>query len=104
MAARGDETINHQLVNNQQSVSTNDATSSNQPPRTESTNNQHVSFVDDTTTLNTLSYQQTAVSLDNYYRSVAANRFHNSSGLLNYSSPYPVTNTYGANLPLYPAS
>ena len=65
MAATGDETINHQPVNNQQNVFTNVTTPSSQPSRTESTNNQHVSFVDETTTINTLSYQQAEASLDN---------------------------------------
>ena len=65
MAATGDETINHQLVKNQQSVSTNVTTPSSQPSRTESTNNQPLPFVDETTTINTLSYQQAEASLDN---------------------------------------
>ena len=101
MAAPGDETINYQPVNNQQSFSTNVTTPSSQPSRTESTNNLPVSFVDETSTINTLSYQQAEASLDNYYHLVAANRIENPYDLLNYSSAYPVTNSYGANQPLY---
>ena len=100
MAGAEDERSIHQIVNNQQNVSTNVANSSNQPLKTEPTTYQPTLLGDDTSRINI--FRQAVERLNNLYRSVAAaNSFRNPFGLPNYSPAYPVTNIHGVNQPVF---